>query len=344
MIFFGADGRASFRTAYNQLLDDSYRSYCISSHSFMRADMSKHECPDRIYKFLDFNGLCKTLESGTIRLSKPNEFNDPLDIYLQECFGKGRQAFFEDMKGAFQDFIEGELDLSSLPDSPYKAKITAIITAHKKASPEQRAEMREEMSRIPIEELYDLKKLEETEREVLSWVNQSFEFDGAFCSTVDFKNLLMWAHYADKHQGAAIEFTPNKEKDSAFLASRKVIYSNERPVLYATAQEMIISGIAMSTEESGKSILDKLIYTKGRDWEYEQEYRLVLPFCIKPGQPFATHSYHPEELTSVLLGCRMSQQNQEKAIALARTANPLVAIYKAYPTPREFGLSFAQCL
>jgi hypothetical protein len=310
----------------------------------MRAAMSKHECPDRIYKFQSFDGLCKTLEKRTVRLSKPSDLNDPLDIYLQECFGKDRKAFFEELKGALQDFIEGEIDLSSLPDSPYKAKITAIITAHKKASPEQRAKMREEMSRIPIEELYDLKKLEETEQELLSSVYQSFELDGVFCSTVDFKNLLMWAHYADRHQGAVIEFTPNKERDSAFLASRRIIYSNERPVLYATAQEMIFSGIAMSTEESGKFILDKLIYTKGKDWEYEQEYRLHLPLCIKPGQPFATHEYHPEELTSVFLGCRMSQQSQEKAIALAKTANPSVAIYKASPTPREFGLSFAQCL
>ena len=310
----------------------------------MRAAVSKYECPDKIYKFLSFDGLCKTLENGTIRLSKPSDFNDPLDIYLQECFGKDRQVFLEEMKEAFQDFIEGEIDLSSLPDSPYKAKIAAIITAHRKASPEQRAKMREEMSRIPIEELYDLKKLEETEQELLSSVYQSFELDGVFCSTVDFKNLLMWAHYADRHQGAVIEFTPNKERDSAFLASRRIIYSNERPVLYATAQEMIFSGIAMSTEESGKFILDKLIYTKGKDWEYEQEYRLHLPLCIKPGQPFATHEYHPEELTSVFLGCRMSQQSQEKAIALAKTANPSVAIYKASPTPREFGLSFAQCL
>lgn len=305
--------------------------------------MSKYECPDKIYKFLSFDGLCKTLENGTIRLSKPSDLNDPLDIYLQECFGKDRQVFLEDMKGALQDFIEGEIDPSSLPDSRYKEKITAIIAAHKKASPEQRAKMRKQMSHIPIEELYDLKKFEETEREVLSSVYQSFEFDGIFCSTVDFKNLLMWAHYADKHQGAVIEFTPNEEKDSAFLASRKVIYSKERPVLYATAQKMIFSVIAMSREESGKSISDKLIYTKGREWEYEQEYRLYVPFCIQRSLAYATHKYHPEELTSVFLGCRMTRQNQEKAIALAKIANPSVAIYIASPTPREFGLSFSKC-
>jgi hypothetical protein len=36
----------------------------------------------------------------------------------------------------------------------------------------------------------------------------------------------------------------------------------------------------------------------------------------------------------------MSQQNTETAMALAKAVNPLVAIYKACPTPRDFGLNF----
>jgi hypothetical protein len=37
---------------------------------------------------------------------------------------------------------------------------------------------------------------------------------------------------------------------------------------------------------------------------------------------------------------RATCQNIEMAIALAKTVNPSVAIYKAYPTPRDFGLNF----
>jgi hypothetical protein len=196
------------------------------------------------------------------------------------------------------------------------------------------------MLNTPIEEMYDLKKLEQTEQEVLTFIRQSFELDGVFCSTTDFKSLLMWAHYAEKHYGAVIEFTPSQEKHSAFLASKKVEYSNERPVLYATAQEFVLHGVKMSVKESGQAILDKLTYTKSIDWKYEQEYRLYVPFCVKPGQNYATLEYHPEELTSVFLGCRMSQQNIELAIALAKAVNPTVAIYKACPTPRDFGLNF----
>jgi hypothetical protein len=261
-------------------------------------------------------------------------------MYLQAAYGKDQKAFFEDMIKAFLSLFEHENDLSSLPDSPYRAAITFIGTDLKNASPDQRAHLYEQMLHTPIEKMYDLKKLEQTEQEVLSFVRRSFEFDGVFCSTTDFKSLLMWAHYADKHYGAVIEFTPSQEKHSAFLASKKVKYSNERSVLYATAREFVLHVVTMSENESAKAILDKLIYTKSSDWKYEQEYRLYVPFCIKPSRDFATLEYHPEELTSVFFGCRMSQQNTEMAMALAKAVNPLVAIYKACPTPRDFGLNF----
>ena|ERR1039458_9415475 len=302
--------------------------------------MNMYECPDRIYKYMPFDGLYKTLTNGTFRLSRPSDFNDPLDMYLQAAYGKDQKAFFEDMIKAFLSLFEHENDLSSLPDSPYRAAITFIGTDLKNASPDQRAHLYEQMLHTPIEKMYDLKKLEQTEQEVLSFVRRSFEFDGVFCSTTDFKSLLMWAHYADKHYGAVIEFTPSQEKHSAFLASKKVKYSNERSVLYATAQEFVLHVVTMSENESAKAILDKLIYTKSSDWKYEQEYRLYVPFCIKPSRDFATLEYHPEELTSVFFGCRMSQQNTEMAMALAKAVNPLVAIYKACPTPRDFGLNF----
>jgi len=302
--------------------------------------MNMYECPDRIYKYLPFDGLCKTLTTGTFRLSRPCDFNDPFDMYLQAPYGKDQKAFFEDMKKAFLSVFEHENDLSSLPDSPYKAKITFLGMHLKNISPDQRAHLYEQILNTPIEEMYDLKKLEQTEQEILSFVRQSFELDGVFCSTTDFNSLLMWAHYAQKHIGAVIEFTPSQEKHSVFLASGKVKYSNERPVLYATAQEFVFHGVTMSKTESAKAILDKLIYTKSSDWKYEQEYRLYVPSCIKPSLGFGTLEYPPEELTSVFLGCRMSQQNTEMTMALAKAVNPLVAIYKASPTPRDFGLNF----
>ena len=307
----------------------------------MQAATIKYECPDRVYKFLSFEGLCKTLENRTIRLSRPSDLNDAHDIYLQECLGKDTKAFLEDLRGDLLDFIESGINLSSFPASPFKAKLSIMIATHRRASQEQRAKLREHMSKMPVEKVYDLKSLEEAERDVLLHVRHAFESDGVFCATVDPKNLLMWAHYANRHHGAVIEFTPNKEKDSALLASRKVIYSKERPVLFPSPSELIRHGL--DRDASMRSILNRLIYTKGSDWEYEQEYRLYLPQCIEPGQAFACHEYHLEELTSVFLGCRMNQKDQEKAVASAKAVNPLVEIYRASPAPRKYELNFAEC-
>jgi hypothetical protein len=314
--------------------------HIICCSFFIRATMNEYECPEKLYKFLSVDGLLKTLESRAFRLSRPRDFNDPLDMYLQSPYGDERKAFLENLKEAFLCFIEQENDLSSLPDLPFTTANTRIATVPKEVPQDKKTYLRERLRNEPVEQLYDLKKLEQSEQDVISIVRQSFELDGIFCSTANFENLLMWAHYADKHRGAVIEFTPNKEKDSVFLASRKIAYSDERPVLYATAREMVLHKFTMSANESAKAFLEKLIQTKGSDWKYEQEYRLYVPSCIKPGREFATLEYHPEELTSVFLGCRMCREKAEMIMALAKRINPSAAIYKAYPKPREFGLSF----
>jgi hypothetical protein len=308
--------------------------------SLSESAMIQYECPKRLYKYLSINGLIKTLEHGSIRLSRPAEFNDPLDMYLQAALGEDRISFLEGVRKAFLENLWDDNDLSSMPSTPSKDKLVYLKSAIKHYSEEQKALLREGALNIPIDELYDIARLDQSFRDVISFVNQSFQYDGVFCTTVAYNNLLMWAHYADKHQGAVVEFTPSIEEHSALLASKKVRYSNQRPVLFATAQEMALHTFCMSAEETGKEILDTLTYTKSCAWEYEQEYRLYIPFFIKPGQEFATLSFHPKELTSVFLGCRMGAENEEKTISLAKAINPYVAIYKASPTPREFSITF----
>jgi len=302
--------------------------------------MNKYECPEKIYKYVSFDGLLKTLQHQTVRFSRPCDFNDPFDMYLQEALGKEVKDFAEDMKTAFHDFVSKETDYTSLPDGPFKRWILLINEGIKRATPDQKEIVRKEMLDTPIEEMFDMERLKKINQEIISHTQKSFKNDGVFCSTTDFENLLMWAHYADQHRGAVLEFTPNKEKDSVFLASRKVTYSDERPLLYASAQDMALHGFTMSSEESTKLILDRLIFTKSREWKYEQEYRLFIPSLIKEDQPFAPLRYHPEELTGIFLGCRTNEKHQGLAISLAKGVNENVGIYVASILPRKFKLDF----
>lgn len=302
--------------------------------------MNGYECPEKIYKFLPFDGLQKTLQNRTFKLSRPRDFNDPLDMYLQESFSKDLQEFSEEIKAAFQDFVEGNIDCSALPDGPFKTKITMINAGIQNATSEQRSLLRQVMVDTPISQLFNLDRIQLLNQETIQHIQNCFETDGIFCTTTDPQNLLMWAHYADQHRGAVLEFTPSIENDSVLLASRKVQYSDMRPLLYGSAQDMIQHGLTMTQDESVKIILDRLVFTKSREWQYEQEYRLYVPFLMKLMDPFATLNYHSEELTGIFLGCRMNEDNRNMACSLAKAINPDVRIFNSSILPREYKLSF----
>jgi hypothetical protein len=120
----------------------------------------------------------------------------------------------------------------------------------------------------------------------------------------------MWAHYADQHRGGVVEFTPCIEKDSAFLASREVRYTDVRPVLYKDPIAMIIHGMIMSVDEATESIYDRLVYTKSAEWSYEKEYRLHIPNFIPAGQQYSTLAFYEQELTAIYMGCRMEEEKK----------------------------------
>jgi len=74
----------------------------------------------------------------------------------------------------------------------------------------------------------------------------------------DFDSQLMWAHYADKHKGIVIQFELINEEQSKYL--RVVNYEKE-----------IIKRKTYDTEDYSYAL-----ETKGEDWGYENELRLIL--------------------------------------------------------------------
>ncbi len=299
-----------------------------------RAD--NYECPEKIYKYLGFEGLKKTLENRSFQLSKPSLFNDPFDTNIEETLPKQTPEFLKDFLPALYDFISTNQNVCT-----NRYPLLKIIGSHLKAlSPEKRKLFREQFLNTPIQEIYNVESLENSNRELIQNFTDQFESDGVFCTTIDKQNLLMWAHYADHHKGAVIEFTPCRESDSVLLASKKVSYSNCRPVLYDSAEEFVHHSFLMSPNESIEILLNRIVFTKSLEWQYEQEYRLCVPYLIKKGEKYSYLEYKAHELTAVFLGCRMTDDNCLQATTLARQINPHVNIYKGSTLSREFGLEF----
>jgi len=114
-------------------------------------------------------------------------------------------------------------------------------------------------------------------------------------------NLLMWAHYAKNHRGFVIEFDGehpffNRRKSDAdrFRYPWKVAYSANRPAS------------SLKKYNAVEALLMKSV-----DWEYEQEWRMIVPVdeatkkIETDAEEVHLFAVPASCITAVILGCRM---------------------------------------
>ncbi len=156
---------------------------------------------------------------------------------------------------------------------------------------------------------------------------------GICCLTKDPLNLLMWAHYADDHKGFVVEFDiPIESYDKSeseiefceLLIPHEVNYNQKKPII--------------TFDDSLEKKLEKQFLTKGKDWEYEQEERVV-DYIRKAG----IHPYKREIiLYSVIAGSRMEGSNYDLLETILHRLNEEhgldITLYQASQVPNEFEL------
>lgn len=190
----------------------------------------------KLYKYLPFSeGSLKILSEGTIKFSKPSEFNDPFDCAPD----------YE--SNNVEEFLESRPDLV---DKVFQLK----NVSPKDADCEKRA---------MVERLKDA-----IEKGVFG---QKASDNVGICSLSRKPlNLLMWAHYANDHKGFVVEFDipietfyPIKHEVKFFewLILLKVEYQDFKPV------------VNFSDDQETK--MKKQFLIKGIDWKYEQEERVI---------------------------------------------------------------------
>jgi tetratricopeptide (TPR) repeat protein len=151
---------------------------------------------------------------------------------------------------------------------------------------------------------------------------------GLLCLTEKPNNLLMWAHYAQNHEGLVIGFDIEHEffsNSAAGLGLKKVKYSLQRPGLpkQMLEQELkkqpginpygAVSAFTLGSNSfsSGHVNDEGYWFIKGSDWEYEEEWRLVrniMPpyYLANTGLscPVYLFPFPRSAVHSVILGCR----------------------------------------
>jgi len=85
------------------------------------------------------------------------------------------------------------------------------------------------------------------------------------CLSKEENNILMWAHYSDNHSGVRIKLSVT-ESDPFFTFPIAVKYDTSYPIYkYFEERNNISKG----------SLIEHIVGTKFKDWEYENEIRII---------------------------------------------------------------------
>lgn len=152
----------------------------------------------------------------------------------------------------------------------------------------------EEISRIndiPQEQISNNYKIGKQDSAAYEWLRNSLRTTmqkiGVLCLSGTPYEILMWSHYADHHKGFCVEYDFSEGSHLRKLA-QPVCYSESIPSL----------SLANLPSDAKKNFLDVCIFTKAKQWEYEQEWRVIMN---EGGRSFQA----PSKVTSVIFGARM---------------------------------------
>ena len=166
-----------------------------------------------------------------------------------------------------------------------------------------------------------------------------------------YDSLLMWSHYCYNHKGVCIGLDIDKVMQSV-PPMFGTIYL--KPYVIEVQYRNIIE--RPDAHQSAENIFLYQWKTKAKEWQYEQEVRLVMP---NPSAMYAAFTpeqakqhkeiwdwkeirhYMPlkaECFESIYLGVNIEQTEKEKIIQLAKTLNPDIKIYQMEIDTDRFNL------
>lgn len=131
-------------------------------------------------------------------------------------------------------------------------------------------------------------------------------------------HALMWAHYADSHQGICVELR-TMVPGFYFAAAYPVTYSAERPVI-----NMINKGHG--------DLFERMILTKADFWSYEEEWRLF------DRDASGIRDLPPTTIKSVILGALISDIDRDMVISWVKESRQNIAVRQARLDDRLFAI------
>ena len=253
--------------------------------------------PSSLFRFRPCGDLqIEAFEKDEIYAVTADKFNDPydtlpwfnLDGIIQLINSFFQPESLEQLKSFLAEGNDFPADFKKMfPESYWKDVRAGII-----AIPDFE-EIKEEIEALKQQGVAQLAAL----CPVIAEYAKRFSTYACFCE--DVQSILMWGHYADSQKGFALEydFRPTLKEPLPYVLLCPVVYSDTR---YDATEYMTWAFLKMkqmpviSTDISAHM---KVALHKSKDWEYEQEWRLIDPRLQDPNNPQPTITqYRPKAI------------------------------------------------
>ena len=161
-----------------------------------------------------------------------------------------------------------------------------------------------------------------------AWLKNHWTETVGFVSFSDnWKSPLMWAHYASNHTGVCLGIDVKQEK------ILKMEYQPRRVALEFDLKKF-------ETAADG-ALMERLTAIKFQEWEYEHEWRVLLPlqYDLKHSRPeYFYEPFTPDfELREIILGARCNRSLEEIKEQIFGVTAP-VQVKRARPAFGEFSM------
>jgi hypothetical protein len=182
--------------------------------------------------------------------------------------------------------------------------------------------------------------VEPESRQLQTAAMKSFAFHlnqklGAVCFSKLYDSVPMWAYYGSCHTGVVLEFDEMSHDFRQQFEGKldKVHYEKLRPQ-FETLQ-----------------VDDKaMLYVKGKEWEHEDEYRIIYPLDGLGVTPTKINdcqawllSFPKSALTRVIIGCRCKRPYQALIChSLSEWGYPNAEVHRLEPDELEFKLRLSR--
>jgi len=140
---------------------------------------------------------------------------------------------------------------------------------------------------------------------------------GILSLSQDYKNIIMWTHYANNHKGFCVGYNVKKLID--FIKSKTDEYALS-PIAYSHNMPVIIPPLSLGSRFDN---IVRRLTTKSFEWSYEKEFRLIIH---EPDKCFQVPHKTIEE---IIIGCNATPETEDDIFKLWKNKYPKSKLFKA---------------